>query len=329
LLNSCFEKYVLKYWMCGYLSKLVRILIAASIFCLVMSGCREQQNNGSEPSDSDINREFLIGIVPEQNIFRQTERYDPLARYLSMELDLDIELHMLTTYGNIIEDIQTQELDGFFLGSFTGAAVMETMGAEPLARPQNADGISTYRGLIFTGRDSGISTARDMKDKTFVFPDKATSAGWLFPLRYFKENDIDDPSSWFGDLFFSGTHEDAILDVINNRADIGAAKDTIFYRLAESDDRIVDKLRILAISSPFPENALLVSRGTDDALKAKLREALLTMHLNKAGLQALHKLGAVKFIETSAEDYAPVFEYSKDTGLNLSNYGASNNLATD
>ncbi|MFO7605552.1 MAG: phosphate/phosphite/phosphonate ABC transporter substrate-binding protein [Desulfurivibrionaceae bacterium] len=315
--------------MCEFLSQLIRFLIAACIFGLVMSGCQDQQQNGPEPSDLDVNREFRIGIVPEQNIFRQRERYEPLARYLSMKLGLDIELRMLTTYGNIIEEIQTQELDGFFLGSFTGAVVMKRMGAEPLARPQNADGISTYRGLIFTRRDSGITTARDMKDKTFVFPDKATSAGWLFPLRYFKENDIDDPSSWLGEIFYSGTHEDAILDVINNRADIGAAKDTIFYRLTVSDNRIVDKLRILAISAPFPENTLLVSRGTDEALKAKLREALLTMHQNEEGLQALQKFGAVKFIETSAEDYAPVFEYSKDTGLNLSNYGAPNNLSAD
>lgn len=300
--------------MCEFFSKLIRFLIAACIVGLVMSGCRDQPKNGAEPSDLDVNREFHIGIVPEQNIFRQIERYEPLARYLSAKLDLDIELRMLATYENIIENIQDQELDGFFLGSFTGAVVIKRMGAEPLARPQDANGISTYRGLIFTRKDSGITTAQDMKDKTFVFADN-TSAGSLFPLHYFKENDIDAPSSWLGELFYSGTHEDAILDVINNRADIGATKDTIFYRLAESDERILDKLKILAFSSPFPENALLVSHGTDEGLKEKLREALLTMHLNKEGLQVLRKFGAVKFIETSPEDYAPVFEHGTEDKL--------------
>ena len=90
---------------------------------------------------------------------------------------------------------------------------MKTLEAQPLARTQYADGSSTYRGLIFTRKDSGIATAQDMKGKTFVFVDKTTTAGWLFPLHFFKENNIDDPFSWLGETYFAGTHEDAILDV--------------------------------------------------------------------------------------------------------------------
>ena len=54
-----------------------------------------------------------------------------------------------------------------------------------------------------------------MKGKTFAFVDKATTAGYLLPLAYFKHNGINDYNKFFKKTYFTGTHEDAIYDVLN------------------------------------------------------------------------------------------------------------------
>lgn len=301
-------------------SYIVRILISACVLFLFLNGCRDQQEKRPDAVGSGAKKEFYIGMSPEQNIFRQRKRFEPLAEYFTQKLGVRVELRMGAAYEDLIDGLRTGTLDAAFLGSFAGAVAVKKLGAQPLARPQYSDGTSTYRGLIFTRKDSGIVTAQDMKGKTFVFVDKATTAGSLFPLHFFKENGIDDPFSWLGETYYAGTHEDAILDVVNNKADIGAAKDTIFYHLAKSDQRMLKELVILATSPPVPENALLVRREIDESLKKTLQETLLVMHQDQEGQKILANFGAAKFIETSVDDYEPVFVYAEDIGIDFAKY---------
>lgn len=293
------------------------VLLCACILCLVLPGCRDREQQTSPNNLRGGVPDFSIGIVPEQNIFRQQERYEPLARYLSRKTGLRIRLHVLAGYENALDKINAGELDAAFLGSFTGAAAIKTAAAHPLARPQYPDGTSTYHGLLFTRKNSGIHTARDMQGRTFAFVDRATTAGWLLPLHYFKEHGINDPAAWLGEIYFTGTHEDAVMDVINGKADVGAAKNTVFAALAQADARIATELTILARSPPVPENGLLVRRDTVESIRTKLQQVLLGMHLDMDGRSALDVLGVTKFIETTARDYDPVFDYAEDIGLDL------------
>ena len=54
--------------------------------------------------------------------------------------------------------MRNDEVDEAFPGSFVGALVLSQLGAEPLTRNLNNDGISTYEGIIITRKDSNIRT---------------------------------------------------------------------------------------------------------------------------------------------------------------------------
>jgi len=261
-----------------------------------------------------------IGLIPERNIFSQKQRYEPIAEYLSERIHAHVELVVLSRYGNIIENFVSNGLDGAFFGSFTGALAQRKLSVEAIARPEYPDGTSTYHGLLFVRKDSGISSVEDMKGKRFAFVDKATTAGWLLPLYYFKTHGVDDPTQWLKESYFTGTHEGAIEDVLERKADIGAAKNTVFLMLAGNDPRITDELVILAVSPDVPENALCVRSNLDESLKRRLQDALLGMDENAAGRAILHAFGAARFIPTSEDDYAPVFEYAAIIGLDLETY---------
>jgi phosphonate transport system substrate-binding protein len=293
------------------------ILLGALLLALVLQGCRDRERSEMDESEPGAKKEFIIGIVPEHNIFRQKERYEPLASYLSQKMGMRVELRIMAGYENALASITTGELDAAFLGSFTAAAAIRRAGAQPLARPQYPDGTSTYHGLLFTRKDSSIRSVQDMRGRTFAFVDRATTAGWLLPLHYFKEHGIDDSEAWLGEVYYTGTHEDAILDVLNGKADIGAAKNTVFGGLAESEARITSELEILATSPPVPENGLLVCRDVEDTLRMNLRDVLLAMHQNREGRSALDTLGVTKFIETTEKDYNPVFTYAEEIGIDI------------
>lgn len=273
------------------------------------------------PENEDRPREIVvIGLIPEHNVFKQLERYEPVAAYLSERTGVDIELKILPRYGSIIDNFISVGLDGAFFGSFTYALAHEKLGLTAIARPVNLDGTSTYHGLIFARKDSGIDSVEEMRGKRFVFVDRATTAGYLLPIDYFHEHGVKDYANFLAETYFSGTHEDAIYDVLEGRADIGAAKNTVFDRLASADPRIGSDLLILARSPNVPENGLALDDGIDESLRASFKSVLISMRDDPEGAKVLRAFGALQFVETTTEDYEPVFRYARKIGLDLATY---------
>lgn len=301
-----------------------RLFITLFISVLALIGCSEKEKTAPKQEVRQEEMSLLIGLIPEQNIFKQLERYEPLAAYISEKTGIKIKLKVLPRYGNIVDNFSSSGMDGAFFGSFTYTLAHAKLGVEVLARPEAFDGTSTYHGLILVRKDSGISTAADMKGKVFAFVDKATTAGYLLPLAYFKENGIKDYRKYLRETYFTGTHDDAINDVLNGKADIAAAKNTVFEKLLSADRRVRDDLIILAMSPDVPENGLAVKKDLDTSIKVRLKELLLSMHDDPAGRDVLDVFGVRRFIDTTDEDYRPVYDYAKEINLNLATYDYTN-----
>lgn len=304
-----------------------RLVILVCLCLAIVISCSEskRENDNATVTESQGKRPSItIGLIPERNIFEQLDRYEPLADYLSKRIGADIKLKVLTRYGNIIDNFVSAGLDGAFFGSFSYALAHAKLGVETIARPETVDGVSTYHGLILVRKDGGIKTAASMKGKVFAFVDRATTAGYLLPLAYFRENGIDDYQKFLGETYFAGTHEAAIYDVLNKKADICAAKNTVYNRLAAGDKRLTTELLVLARSPDVPENGLAVRKGLDEAIKNELKKTLLSMDRDTEGIKVLKKFGAEKFIETTNDDYASVDKYVEQIGLNLSSYNYRN-----
>jgi phosphonate transport system substrate-binding protein len=230
----------------------------------------------------------------------------------------------MSRYGNIVENFVSEHLDGAFFGSFTYALAHSMLGVEVLARPELSDGTSTYHGHIFVRKDSGIRSAADMKGKRFAFVDKATTAGYIFPISYFRKNGIVNYKKYLKEAYFTGTHEDTIDDVLTGRTDVGAAKNTVYDRIENEDKRIKKELVIIAESGDVPENGLAVRKDLDAGIRNNLKAALLAMDADQEGMNALKSLGAKRFIDTTEADYKYVYEYARETGIDLAQYDYRN-----
>ncbi|MDH4161091.1 MAG: phosphate/phosphite/phosphonate ABC transporter substrate-binding protein [Nitrospirota bacterium] len=301
---------------------LVTVLMVI-LFLFPLNGCKHRDREVREKKIFG-QQELLIGLIPEQNIFRQRERYLVLRKYLSERLGINVTFTSLSRYGNIIERFTAEKMDGAFFGSFTYALAHRQLDVEPIVRPVNLDGTSTYHGYIFTRKDSGIKTVGDMKGKRFAFVEHATTAGYLFPLAYFRDSGIKDIKQYLGQSFFSGSHDAAILAVLNKEADIGAAKNTIYDQLASENRRVEQELIVLAASGVVPQNSLAVRKDLDPELKKELKRILLEMDENSEGMDVLQRFGARNFMETTDKDYAYVYTLASHVGIDLKTYRYTN-----
>lgn len=264
--------------------------------------------------------EILIGLIPEENIFRQMDRHRPLASYLSNKMGINVRLTILSRYGDIIDRFVSRKLDGAFFGVFTGVLAMEKLGVEPVARPVNLDGSSTSQAYVFARKDSGINHVKDMRGKRMVFVDRATATGYLYFLVLLKENGVSDVERYFKEYYFTGSHDAAVHAVMDNRADVGIAKGKIFNKLTEKDPLIRNELSVLYRSPEFPDTTLCLKKELPESIKKRIRDILLNMDKDKEGIEVLKKLGAVKFITAKREDFSSFLDMVRKAGIDIRNY---------
>lgn len=119
---------------------------------------------------------------------------------------------------------------------------------------------------------------------------------------------------------FAGSHDAAIDAVWSGKADIGAAKNTIYDRYIKENPQAGQDLIIIAGSEDVPTNGLCVMASVSQETRMKLKKALLQMDGKLQGQRILEKFGALKFVETNGADYDPVIQMTKKAGLNLSDY---------
>lgn len=263
---------------------------------------------------------LVIGLIPEENIFRQVEKHRPLEAYLSEKLGVKVKFTVLSKYGDIIDRFSARGMDGAFFGIFTAVLAMEKLDVQPVARLVSPSGSGTATGYIIVRKDSGISSARQMRGKKAVFVDRATATGYIFPLAFLREQGVKNIEGWFSEVFFAGSHDSAVYAVLDGRADVGAVKGKILDKLTAKHPVIKEEILIIAQSAALPDTTLCIKRDMDPALRERLKKALLEMHEDPKGKEALKLLEAEKFAPARREDFKPVRDLVRKAGINLAGY---------
>ena len=260
---------------------------------------------------------LLLGIEPEHNIFDQMERYRILAEYLSDQLGLKVNLTIMSRYGEVIKRIRDRQLDGAFLSSYTATLGIRELGLEPVVSPVNLNGESTSRGYIFVRADSGIQEVADMRGKSMIYVDPATMEGYLYPRAYLRGQGVTDLDTFFSHFSFAGSHASVVYAVLDGRADVGAAKDTVFDKLTHQDPSIGQELRIIARSPQEPEITLCLRQELGGELREKIGAALLHMDKTARGKRVLQEFAALRFVASSPSDFARIEQMAREAGVAL------------
>ena len=258
-----------------------------------------------------------IGLIPERDVFKQRQRYRALADYLAGKLARPVQLVTANTYEAILLDYAEKKIDGAFLGSLVAVLAMDRHGARPIARPELAGGVSTYRGVIFVRADSKVRRLDDLAGHS-VGMVRTTTAANLFPgCLMARAGLLDEPLKVR--MVWMGTHDDVVRAVTKGEIDIGSAKDLRLHAvLQEHPDW---KIRRLALGQAVPENALLVRADLDAGLADRLTKVLLGMGGEQAGLRTLSALGVVRFIPCKPEEYQPVYDMVECVGPDWTRIG--------
>jgi len=196
----------------------LKILLATAVAAASMAIA------GSAIAEDQKISEFRIGILGGENQSDRLRSNECLRAQTEKVLGVPTKLFAPADYNGVIEGLLGGNLDMAWLGASGYAKVYLTdpEAVEPVLVKTNVDGGFGYYSIGFTRVDKGIKSLDDMKGKKFGFGDPNSTSGYLIPsieipaAGYSMED-----GGHFGEIVFTGGHEQTIVAVSNGDIDAG------------------------------------------------------------------------------------------------------------
>ncbi|UWQ25638.1 phosphonate ABC transporter substrate-binding protein [Leisingera aquaemixtae] len=231
-------------------------------------------------------KEFRIGILGGENAQDRLNNNECLREYAEKELGVETKLFAPADYNGVIQGLLGGTIDMAWLGAsgYAKTYLSDPEAVEPVLVKVNSDGGYGYYSVGFARKDSGVTSLEDLKGKTFGFGDPNSTSGYLIPSIEIpnKINASMESGDYFGEVKFTGGHEQTIVAVANGDVDGGV---TWADGLGEWEDGyqsgalrravdagLVDMNDMVEIwkSAPIPEGPVVLRKALPAEVKAKM-----------------------------------------------------------
>jgi phosphonate transport system substrate-binding protein len=241
----------------------------------------------------DAITEFRIGILGGENAQDRMTSNECFRAKTEELLGVPTKLFTPADYDGVIQGLLGGTIDMAWLGASAYAKTWLTdpEAVEPVLVKVNVDGSYGYHSIGFARADSGIASLEDMKDKVFGFGDPNSTSGYLIPSIEIPEltGASMDSGDYFGEVKFTGGHEQTIVAVANGDVDggvtwadgLGAWEDGYnsgALRKA-SDAGLVDMNDLVEIwkSKPIPEGPIVLRKALPERVKVDMTALMASL----------------------------------------------------
>ena len=244
--------------------------MSKKIFILLLSFIGLVSNSfvlAADKANPDVLR---VAILPDENASELIKQNKKLQLYLEDRLDKKIELIVTTDYSSMIEAMRFGRLELAYFGALSYVMAKQKAEIECFAA-QMKKGSIMYHGVIIANNDSNINTILDIKGKHMSYGDPASTSSHLIPRAHLLINadlDIDDYIP-----HYLGAHDAVAMNVQNGNSDAGGLSKKIFEHLVERGMISLDKVKVIAVSDPFPNYPWTMQSSLNPELKEKIKAA--------------------------------------------------------
>ncbi|MEL6999964.1 MAG: phosphonate ABC transporter substrate-binding protein [Pseudomonadota bacterium] len=170
-------------------------------------------------------KEFRIGILGGENAQDRLNSNECLRAKTEELLGVPTKLFAPADYNGVIQGLLGGTIDMAWLGASGYAKVWLTdpEAVEPVLVKVNVDGGYGYFSVGFARKDKNVGSLTDMKGKVFGFGDPNSTSGYLIPSIEIPSatGATMDSGDYFGEVKFTGGHEQTIVAVNNGDIDAG------------------------------------------------------------------------------------------------------------
>jgi len=237
--------------------------------------------------------EFRIGILGGENAQDRLNSNECLRAKTEDLLGVETKLFAPADYNGVIQGLLGGTIDMAWLGAsgYAKTYLEDPEAVEPVLVKVNVDGGYGYHSIGFARKDSGITSLTDMKGRVFGFGDPNSTSGYLIPS-------IEIPAAigasmqsgdYFGEVKFTGGHEQTIVAVNNGDVDggvtwadgLGAWEDGFNSGALRKavDAGLIDMNDLVEIwrSKPIPEGPVVLRKALPEDVKVKMTALMASL----------------------------------------------------
>jgi len=254
-------------------------------------------------------KQLVMAVTPSNiptELFKASEAF---AAELGKKLGVTIKVYMPTDYLGVVEALRNKTADLAFVHP-AGYVFANWEAKAQIVAVDVWHGKTSYTSRIFVRKDSGFKALDDLRGKTIAFIDPGSTSGYVYPMvMLIKKGLVKDrnPKTFFKEAMFTGTHEAALLALLNGSVDAVASFDLAPVQYLKDKER-VEKLTYIAETEPIPEAGVIVREGLDPALVKKLYDALMAFNAPEYRPILKDFYGIDGFAPGKDSDYNPVRE---------------------
>ncbi|MCB2185442.1 MAG: phosphate/phosphite/phosphonate ABC transporter substrate-binding protein [Deltaproteobacteria bacterium] len=253
-----------------------------------------------------------VALLPDENASTVIKNNQPLKDYLEKKLNKEVELVVTTDYSSMIEAIRHGRIQIAYFGPLSYCMAKAKGAPIEAFAGLSEKGQTTYNAVVIGNVAAGVASLADIKGKDMAYGDPASTSSHLIPKsmlaaqgllagRDYKEHHV-------------GAHDAVAVTVQSGRAQAGGLSQPIFESLVAKG--VVDpaKVKVLAVSKPFPQYPWTMRSDLDQALKERIKVTFLEIN-DPAVLKGFKK--ATGFGAMTDQDYDVVRELAKLLNLDL------------
>ncbi len=227
--------------------------------------------------------------------------YSQLVTYLGQALYRPVEIIQRSTYAEINDLIESQQVDLAFVCSLAYVTGNDDFDMELLVVPE-VNGETVYYSYLIVPVESEAESMVDLRGKSFAFTDPLSNSGRLAPTyRLYQMGET--PDSFFSKYIFTFSHDNSIRAVAKGLFDGGAVDSLIYDYIVSHEPEIGARTRIIEKSPPFGIPPVVVHPSLNQEIKARLRSLFLNMNQDEDGRKILGGINIERFVMGSDAAY--------------------------
>ena len=230
---------------------------------------------------------IIWAFVPSGEMERVAAGAQSVADLLHDKTGLYFTTNVATEYAGVIEALSSDPPEAQMASLATFAYVLAAdRGVAEAALVSVRFGTPTYNGQIIVRADSGISSVKDLRGKSFGRVDPLSTSSWIIPMLTMRAAGIN-PETDLDEIVDAGSHDSVVAAVYNGDVDAGATYVDARTRIEEDHPDVMEKVVVIEVTADIPNDGVQFSPVVPDDMREKIVAALLEIAQTEEGKDAL------------------------------------------
>jgi phosphonate transport system substrate-binding protein len=217
-------------------------------------------------------------LTPSQKPTDLLAAGDEFGQVLGRLMGMPVRVTVASDYAAVIEALRNRTADLAFVHPV--GYVLASREAKATIVAKNVwHGKSAFTSRIFVRKDGGVRQLEDLRGKTIAFVDPSSSSGYTYPMVLLIQRGLvknRDPKTFFREVTFAGSHDAAMLALVNRHVDAIASFDLAPEQYLK-DPAARAAITFVAETPPIPEAGIAARDGLPAETFARVRAALMSI----------------------------------------------------